>query len=261
MPGAASSTSPPVANWRPLVWIGFYAVVLLSWAELFALSRSPIPGLSAAEYWASLCVTASDADPAVLFGMWALMTAAMMLPTFVPALRVYAQIGAVGASDPRGMVALVTGYGAVWLGFAAVATLAQIGLARLGAMAADGRLLPWATVLLLLAAGAYQFSTLKAACLQRCRQPLTFFLEHWRPGAATAFGMGARLGGYCLGCCWVLMLLGFLGGAMNLLWMGAATLFMTLEKLPGPGGYLTKPAGVALLAAGGILAAQTLQLI
>ena len=253
MPGAASSTSRPVANWRPLVWIGFYAVVLLSWAVLFALSRSPIPGLSAAEYWAALCVTARDADPAVLFGMWALMTAAMMLPTFVPALQVYAQIGAVGASDPRGMVALVAGYGAVWLGFAAVATLAQIALAGAGLWLA-----PWVTVALLLAAGAYQFSTLKAACLQRCRQPLTFFLQHWRPGAATAFGMGARLGGYCLGCCWVLMLLGFVGGAMNLLWMGAATLFMTLEKLPDLGGYLTKPAGVALLLAGGVVAVQSL---
>ena len=253
MPPVAPSLTRPVALWRPLVWVGFYAAVLVSWVALFVLSRSPVPGLSAADYWASLCVAAGAAEPAVLFGMWALMTAAMMLPTFVPALQVYAQIGAVGASDPRGMVALVAGYGAVWLGFAAVATVAQIGLAGAGL-----GLAPWVTVALLLAAGAYQFSTLKAACLSRCRQPLTFFLEHWRPGAAPALRMGARLGVYCLGCCWVLMLLGFVGGAMNLLWMGAATLFMTLEKLPDLGGYLTKPAGVALLAAGAFVAAQSL---
>lgn len=256
-PVVPSSGSP--FSLRPLAWGGFYALVLAAWAGLFALSRSPVPGLSSPEFWASLCVPATQADPAVLFGMWALMTAAMMLPTFVPALRVYGQIGAVGASDVAGMAALVAGYAAVWLGFALGVTLAQVGLARAGAVAADGRAVPWATVVLLLAAGLYQFSPLKSACLSRCRQPLTFFLEHWRPGAATAFGMGARLGGLCLGCCWALMLLGFVGGTMNLAWMGAATLFMTLEKLPDLGAYLTKPAGVALLVAGSVVAA--LQLI
>jgi predicted metal-binding membrane protein len=259
MSGATPWLFRPVVLWRPLVWVGFYAVVLASWAALFMLSRAPVEGISAREYWASLCVAAGESDPAILFGMWALMTAAMMLPTFVPALRVYAGIGAVGASDARGMAALVAGYATVWLGFAAGVTLLQIGLARAGAMTGDGRLLPWGSVALLLVAGAWQFSMVKAACLSRCRHPLTFFLEHWRPGAAQAARMGARLGLHCIGCCWALMLLGFVGGAMNLLWMGAATLFMTLEKLPVAGRYLTRPAGIALLAAGALVALQTLQ--
>lgn len=262
MPDSMSSpAAAPTAPWRPVAWIGFYGLVLVAWVALFLLSRSPVAGLPASEYWASLCAPAMGADPAVLFGMWALMSLAMMLPTFAPALRVYGEIGAVGASDARGMAALVAGYAVVWLGFSAVATAAQVGLAQAGATAADGALLPWATAALLLAAGLYQFSALKQACLSRCRHPLTFFLQHWAPGPARAARMGLHLGAHCLGCCWVLMLLGFVGGAMNLLWMGAATLFMVMEKLPGPGVYLTRPAGFALMLAGGLVAARTLNLI
>jgi predicted metal-binding membrane protein len=80
--------------------------------------------------------------------------------------------------------------------------------------------------------------------------PMTFFMERWAPGAARAFRMGVELGALCLGCCWALMALAFVGGTMSLLWMGAATLFMVLEKLPDLGRSLTRPAGVVLIAAG-----------
>ena len=79
-------------------------------------------------------------------------------------------------------------------------------------------------------------------------------MERWQPGAASAFGMGLHLGVFCLGCCWALMALGFVGGTMNLIWMGLATVFMALEKLPDIGRYLTRPAGHALLLAGGVTA-------
>lgn len=251
---------------RPVFWIGFYAVILAAWSVLFLMSLdapSPsIPGMGSAEFWASLCMAASDADPVALFGMWVVMTAAMMLPSFVPAVRVFGEISDAGASTVRSMTALVAGYSLVWLAFSAAGALMQLLLSRNGMVAPDGASLsPWFTAGLFFAAGAYQLSPMKNACLAKCRHPLTFFIEHWQPGSPAAFAMGLRLGVYCLGCCWVLMMLGFVGGTMNLLWMGAATLFMTFEKLPSVGNYLTKPAAAVLLAAGSVTLVQALQLI
>lgn len=241
---------------RRLFWIGFFGLILAGWVLMFRLTVSPLPGVSARDYWAALCVSAAGAPFGTLAAMWALMSAAMMLPTFVPALRVFAELGAVKATNGRTLAVLALGYGAVWLAFAPLAAALQVALARGGAtLQAGSPLGGWVQVALMAAAGAYQFAPVKAACLAKCRHPLIFFMEHWRPGAAAAFGMGARLGLWCLGCCWVLMLMGFAGGAMNLMWMGAATLFMTFEKLPEIGRHLTKPAGLVLLvaAAGGAL--------
>jgi len=239
----------PHAVWgRGLFWLGFYAVILLGWAALMQITASPLPGLTAAEYWAALCVPAASANPLALFAMWGLMSAAMMLPTFVPAVRVFGELGSVRASNGASMATLVLGYGAVWLVFSALAAALQLGLAKTGAMTGAGQTLsPWVSAGLLAAAGAYQFSPAKEACLAKCRHPLMFFMEHWAQGMKPAFAMGARLGVYCVGCCWLLMLLGLIGGAMNLMWMGAATLLMVLEKLPEIGRYVTKPLGAALL--------------
>lgn len=242
------SASPTGTLGRWLFWLGFYTAILLGWALLMQRTVSPLPGVSAAEYWAALCISAGNADPMVLFAMWGLMSAAMMLPTFVPALRVFGELGSIRATDGQSMAALVFGYGTVWLVFSALAAALQLGLAKAGAMSGAGQTLsPWVSAGLLFAAGAYQFSTAKEACLAKCRHPLMFFMEHWAPGLKPAFAMGARLGIWCVGCCWLLMLLGLIGGAMNLMWMGAATLFMVVEKLPELGRYLTKPLGAALL--------------
>ena len=233
---------------RWLFWLGFYGAILSGWAGLMQMTASPLPGLTAAEYWDALCISAENADPVALFAMWGLMSAAMMLPTFVPAVRVFDELGSARACDGASMAALVSGYGAVWLVFSALAAALQLGLAKAGAMTGVGHSLsPSVSVGLLATAGAYQFSTVKEACLSKCRHPLMFFMQHWAPGLTPAFAMGARLGLWCVGCCWLLMLLGLIGGAMNLLWMGAATLFMVLEKLPEIGRYLTKPLGAALV--------------
>lgn len=245
-----SAIKPPGVVGRRLFWLGFYAAILLGWVLLMRMTASPLPGISAAEYWAALCVAADNADPVALFAMWGLMSAAMMLPTFVPALRVFAELGAVRATDGGSLMALASGYGAVWLLFAGLAAALQFGLAKVGAMAETGLAAQsWLSAALLLGAGIYQFSPVKEACLAKCRHPLMFFMQHWAPGLKPAFSMGARLGIWCVGCCWLLMLLGFVGGAMNLMWMGAATLLMTLEKLPEVGRFLTKPLGVLLVVA------------
>lgn len=255
----------PVSG-RQLFWIGFYTFVLAAWTSLYAMSlAAPWQGLegpTTAEFWASLCVSAGAASPAALFGMWALMSAAMMMPTFVPAIRVFDEMTDAKASDSGSMVSLVAGYVAVWLAFSAAAAGLQALLAGYDLLAPDGTSRSvWLTAVLFLCAGAYQLTLVKSACLAKCRHPLIFFMQYWRPGNAAAFHMGLRLGAYCVGCCWVLMLLGFVGGTMNLLWMGAATLFMIFEKLPGIGAYLTRPAGIMLLAAGASISAHALELM
>jgi predicted metal-binding membrane protein len=238
---------------RGLAWLGFYLVILLSWVAV-ALMAASMPGAELrdmpASYWETLCLSAAEASPVALFLMWALMSSAMMLPTFVPAARTYDDLRSAGAGDARGLAALVGGYLVVWGGASVLGTGLQWFLATRGLLSPVGASLsPILTACLLAGAGLYQFSVLKAACLSKCRMPMTFFMERWRPGAGPAFKMGLELGAVCLGCCWALMLLGFVGGTMNLLWMGAATLFMTLEKLPDLGRPLTRPAGFALLAA------------
>jgi predicted metal-binding membrane protein len=242
-------------NPQGVLWLGFFALILAAWAGLFAMIlSSPLAGLPTG-LWAALCTSAAAASLPALFAMWALMSAAMMLPTFIPALRTFLNLGAAGATKPADAAALIAGYSVIWLGGAALGALAQSWLARLGLIASDGSSLSvWLTAGLLLAAGLYQFTGLKAACLAKCRMPLTFFMERWAPGTPRAFRMGLELGALCFGCCWALMALAFVGGTMSLVWMGAATLFMTLEKLPDIGRPLTRPAGYALIAAAGATA-------
>lgn len=237
------------------LWLGFFALILAAWAALFAMAvTSPLAGAPAG-LWDALCLGAAEASLGGLLAMWLLMSAAMMLPTFVPALRTFLNLGATGATGPVDALALVGGYSAVWIGAALAGALLQQMLAGAGLLAPDGSSLSLClTAALLLVAGLYQFTRLKAACLARCRMPLTFFMERWAPGPGRAFRMGLELGALCFGCCWALMALAFVGGTMNLLWMGAATLFMVMEKLPDLGGPLTRPAGYVLLSASGAVA-------
>jgi predicted metal-binding membrane protein len=237
-------------NPQGLLWLGLFALILAAWVALFTMTLDVPPAGLAPDLWASLCGGPMTASYHVLFAMWALMAAAMMLPTFIPALRTFISFGHAGATHASDAAMLVCGYTLVWLGFAAAAAALQQWLAQLGLLAPDGKSLSlWLTAVLLLAAGLYQFSVLKAACLAKCRMPLTFFMERWAPGPARAFRMGSQLGLACLGCCWALMALAFVGGTMNLVWMGAATLFMALEKLPDIGRPLTHPMGAILILA------------
>jgi predicted metal-binding membrane protein len=121
----------------------------------------------------------------------------------------------------------------------------QLALYRFGLISAIGdSLSDWLTAGLLLGAGLYQFSPVKEACLAKCRRPLTFFMQHWDEGP---WRNGVRLGLVCLGCCWALMLLAFVGGVMNLAFMGVATLIMVGEKMDSVGRYITRPLGIVLI--------------
>ena len=252
-----NQTGPPMqtlASKRPLNlpalrWLVFYGLILAAWLGLFIRLSAAEHGAVSPVMQEMCCLNAAQAGYGAALAMWALMGAAMMAPTFVPALKTYDDLRHTGAVPRGGFYALLGGFLAVWLGFAAVAAGAQLGLAGLGAGAAR-----WAMPLLLGLAGLYQFSAAKEGCLAKCRAPLTFYMGNWRDGLWGSARMGLKLGTLCLGCCWALMALGLIGGAMSLALMGLATLLMVLEKLPQIGQYVTKPLGLALLAGAGFTA-------
>jgi predicted metal-binding membrane protein len=184
---------------------------------------------------------------------WTVMTVAMMLPTTLPLLTTFYAV----ARDHRGpglLVGLViVGYLLAWAGFGAVvwtALLATQALPRLLPVLAD---YTWAGgPLVLLLAGAFQFSSLKYRCLDKCRSPLSFVLEHWqgRNYHREAFRLGFDHGLFCVGCCWALMLLMFAVGAGSFAWMLLLALVMAIEKNLPWGRRLSAPLGAGLLAAG-----------
>ena len=228
-------------------WLALFGVILGAWLALYAMALPADLRASArifgAEFWESLCTVTPDAAG---FGrvvlMWALMAAAMMAPTALPAFATYDDLG---RSTQTRFGALVAGYLIVWLGFSVLAGGLQMGLFAAGLVSAFGDSLSvWLSAGLLLVAGLYQFSPVKEACLSKCRAPLTFFMAHWDEGALRN---GVRLGLVCLGCCWALMLLAFVGGVMNIAFMGLATLIMVIEKLPQYGRVLTRPLGAVLI--------------
>lgn len=194
--------------------------------------------------------------------MWSVMMVAMMLPGASPMILTYATVARrKDATRPPAVPTwiFVAGYLAVWTAFSVLAALGQWALYANdlldGAMGRTGPLLGAA---LLLTAGAFQWSALKEACLSKCRTPLSFLLTGWRDGWRGAFVMGAKHGVYCVGCCWALMLLMFVGGVMSLLWMGALALFMLAEKVVPGGRLFSRASGLVLIGAGVVLAAGTL---
>jgi predicted metal-binding membrane protein len=191
------------------------------------------------------------ADLMLVFAMWAIMMAAMMLPSALPLLLLLARSNSQRYSRARALLATGAsglGYVAAWSAFSALATLAQWGLldARLvSPMMASSS--PYLSALLLAAAGLYQFSALKYACLYRCRSPLSALLTQKRDGITGALLLGLRQGAYCTGCCWLLMALLFVLGVMNLLWIAALTLLVLLEKLLPQPRWIVQLTGAALL--------------
>jgi predicted metal-binding membrane protein len=197
----------------------------------------------------------------VVFAMWAVMMVAMMLPSAAPVTLLVANIArnraAAGGAFGTGTALFVLGYLAVWCGFAAAATLLQWGLDEVGlmsdTMALANRI---GAGVMLVAAGIYQWTPLKEACLRHCRSPLDFLLFHWRQGGLGALVSGIGHGAYCLGCCWMLMALLFVGGIMNLAWIGVIALLVLIEKtLPG-GGRMGRAMGIVLVIWGAVTLAM-----
>ncbi len=188
----------------------------------------------------------------LMFVMWAIMMIAMMLPSAAPMILLHARVQrqAGAAATHLSTWAFAVGYLTAWTLFSFGATALQWGLeqaALLSPMMAttDRRL--GASVLLV--AGIYQLTPLKYACLEHCRSPLQFVSEHWRPGVVGALKMGLHHGMYCIGCCWFLMALLFVGGVMNLVWIAVIAGFVLIEKVAPHGRRVAHASAVALLAA------------
>ena len=233
---------------RSLLWIGFFAAILCAWAVMFMMARmSGLDVLGRPVGMNMMPMTTFGA----LFPMWAIMMAAMMLPTMIPTLRNYEALMASADGTRAGWIGVLLGYLVVWVGFAALIAVVQVALVAGGlidslGIAASG----FFAVALLIVVGAFQFSRAKEICHGVCHSPMSYFLGHWKTGFSGGLRMGLGLGAFCVGCCWGFMVLGFVGGVMSLLWMGLATLFMIFEKLPQVGHHLTKPAGAVLILAG-----------
>ncbi len=187
--------------------------------------------------------------------MWWLMMLAMMLPSTAPMVLLYARVREHrGAGRPVVQpVVFVFGYIAVWLLFSVAAAAAQQWLAGSAMMFSDPRV----GSALLIGAGLYQVSPLKSACLSRCRSPAQFLSSHWRPGFGGAVRLGMWHGAYCVGCCWLLMALLFVGGVMNLAWIAGLALIVTIERLAPRGEWIGRAAGVALVVWGLVRLAGT----
>jgi len=184
----------------------------------------------------------------LVFLMWAIMMVAMMLPSAAPTiLLVDALSRQRSGSAPASAVFFGLGYLLVWFAFSLGATALEWGLDEASllseAMALGSMLLAGS---ILVAAGIYQWTPLKDTCLRHCRSPVSFLVQNWREGALGAIWTGVRHGSFCLGCCWMLMALLFVGGVMNLVWIGAIALLVLIEKVVPWGGRMSRIAGIVL---------------
>jgi len=232
---------------RVVVAAGVAAIAALGWVYLVMMAGMDDMAGPDLRPWTS-------GDFVMMFSMWAIMMVAMMLPSAAPLLLVYA--GMARQQEERGHPiaptgAFAAGYLLAWTVFSGAATLLQWALERAALLSPQMvASTPYLGALLLIAAGVYQLTPLKSACLTHCRSPIAFLLHRWRRGFAGALRMGTEHGLYCVGCCWFLMGLLFVGGVMNLLWIAAISIFVLLEKVAPRGELVARTAGVLLMAAG-----------
>jgi predicted metal-binding membrane protein len=239
---------------RLVVAVGLAVVVALAWVYL---ATGAGMDTDMADMAMVMPMPWSPFYAALVFVMWFVMMIAMMVPSAAPTVLLFATIRRrqkASVSPSAEAWIFFGGYLLIWAGFSLVAILAQWGLERAGllsmAMASTSAVLGG---VILVAAGLYQFTPVKTACLRYCQSPVLFLSRYWQPGAGGALRMGLRHGGYCLGCCWFLMALLFVSGVMNLVWIVAIALYVACEKLLPLGRTLSRAAGVALGAAGALI--------
>jgi predicted metal-binding membrane protein len=253
---ALAATRGVLVRDRVVVLLALAAIAALAWLYVIHMAGS-MPAIPTAHVqpWGAV-------ELLLMFLMWAVMMVAMMLPSAAPMILVFTSVKRRSAAGSA--LALVTGlfalaYLVVWIGFSLAATAANWALHQAGLMTAMmGSTLPLVGGILLLAAGVYQWTPLKHACLSRCRSPLAFLMTEWRPGRSGAFFMGLRHGLFCLGCCWALMTLLFVLGLMNLLWIAALAAIALLEKVLPGGLWVSRVLGIALIGWGAWMIAASL---
>ena len=219
---------------RAIVCAALSVLVLLAWAYTIRVSISM--QYMGADY---------------MFAMWAVMMVAMMTPSAAPMVFAVASVSRSRSGEEAPTVsvgAFLLGYLALWTGFSLLAAVAQTVLNHAMLVSSMGvSTSHYLSAALLLTAGIYQFSPWKHACLAKCRAPLGFLMTEWRSGRRGAFVMGLRHGMYCTGCCWLLMVLLFVVGTMNLAWIAALTVMVLAEKTFPFGSGISKALGAAAM--------------
>ena len=238
---------------RWLVGGALVVAIILCWAWIIPMAVDMYGAMNGPAAW-MMTGTWDPAHLALLFAMWVVMMAGMMLPSAAPALLIYAAVvrqSPDGARVQAHAHAFAGGYLLVWTVFSLAATVLQRLLDRLlllsPMMDASDRRFGGA---LLIGAGLFQFTAWKQACLRYCRSPAEFLTLHWQAGVRGGFQLGWKHGLYCLGCCWALMLLLFVGGVMNLWWIAGLTVYVLLEKLAPLGAQGGRLAGLPLIGLG-----------
>jgi len=226
---------------------------VVCWAWIVVMARDMYGPMTGASAW-MMTLRWDVRHVLLLWLMWAVMMVGMMLPSASPMLLMYgvaARRQGFDVAAGRKIYALAAGYVAVWSLFSVIATATQLILSTRLALSPMMTLAsPRVGASLLIAAGFYQLTPIKRVCLQKCQSPFGFLTHHWRLGVDGAFRMGIDHGVYCLGCCWALMLLLFVGGVMNLAVIAALTAFVAIEKLGPFGIHTTRVSGLLLVGLG-----------
>lgn len=253
-----SGHSGQIGQGRPRLplLLGLAGVIVLAWVYLLYMAW----GMANMDVGIDMLLMPrmSDWGPidlALVFLMWSVMMVAMMLPTALPMVSAFASCcqPSAGRSRAGSIIAFVAGYLLVWTGFSLLITVIQWALLQASWISPMMEVRsPGFGGALLLAAGIFQFTPLKQACLSTCRSPLSFLMTEWRPGRAGALLMGLRHGLLCTGCCWLLMTLLFVFGVMNIAWVAVLTIFVLLEK-NWPTAQCLSPAGGVLLLVWGVV--------
>jgi predicted metal-binding membrane protein len=257
---------------RIVVAVALFVLTALAWAYVLflaatmsmAAAASPMPGMD----MASMNVGPANrswqaAEVFFPLAMWAVMMVGMMTPSAAPMILLYARVGRQARAQGKPFAAagwFAGGYLLAWTGFAALASLTQAALANAALITPMLRIASTATGgAVLIAAGLYQFTPLKYSCLSQCQAPLQFLQRQggFRSDSLGSLQLGLRHGLYCIGCCWALMALLFVGGVMNVLWIAVLSVLVLLEKILPSGRILPRAVGVVLIAAGAIFLYRT----
>lgn len=235
---------------RTVVVAGLAALTVVAWVYLVSMtSRMSVAdgmAMPPMQSWRAVEIV-------LLFVMWGVMMVAMMVPTVTPLLLMFARADRqrVGNRAVTRTGTLLLGYLLVWMGFSVLATLAQWGLHSAALLSPT--MVGTSSIfggLLLIAAGVFQFTPMKRACLTQCRSPLSFLMSYWREERWGSFILGLQHGTYCVGCCWLLMALLFVAGVTNLFWMVGISVFVLAEKAAPNGDLIRRIAGGTLIATG-----------
>ena len=241
---------------RDRLWIGLGLVVTVGLAWVYLLREAAEMEAMAAEMRRHAAMgmagmtlrTWGAADAVALFVMWTVMMIGMMLPSASPVILLVLSSYRVrrDAQARLAAVMFVGGYLLVWTGFSALAAGGQLGLHRAALLSDDMRMRSAVVSgIVLLLAGVYQWLPIKNRCLVHCRTPLSFLTQQWRPGVRGGLEMGLRHGAYCVGCCWLLMVLLFVLGVMNVIWIAVLAAVVLLEKFSPRGQLVSRLVGVA----------------